>query len=328
MQTLLDECLLKFRLKEQRYFVYPANFWRHKNHEMLLTAFTMARADKLPPDIKLVCTGSPDARMTEVTDAAKGLGLTDSVIFPGFLADIEFAALLRASAGVVFPSLYEGFGMPVIEAMAAGSPVACSNCASLPEIAGDAALLFDPRKPTSIAEAMVRLATDEELRADLIAKGLQQADQFSQVEQMAREYWAVFEHAARRKTDSLFVTGLYSDGWAAPLFSIYLPDGSSDRALRLEIEVPGWLPIREFDLTFTAQDQSIVFRATVKSGKQHLDVPLQEAAGRIDVQVRPFFRPCELPFEQPNPDTRPLTVMVSKIELHDIALSKQFVWPL
>jgi glycosyltransferase involved in cell wall biosynthesis len=318
-------CLHKLQLTERRYFVYPANFWRHKNHEMLLTAFAMARAGKLPLDIKLVCTGSPDERMAEVADASEALGLSDFVIFPGFLADAEFAALLRSSIGVVFPSLYEGFGMPVIEAMAAGSPVACSDRASLPEIAGDAALLFDPRKPAAVAEAMSRLATDEELRSDLIAKGQRRADQFSQVEEMAREYWGVFERTLRNKSDNLLVTGIYADGWAAPVFSVHVPKGSPDRTLRLEIEVPGWLMIKEFDLKFVQQTLPRPFHATVRRGRQQLDVLVQEAAGRIDVHVRPFFRPCELPSEMSNPDMRPLTVMIGKMELHDPALDKPLV---
>src|SRR5947209_12174619 len=101
---------------------------------MLLTAFSMAKHRGLPPDIKLVCTGSPGSRMVELADAADALSMGGSVIFPGFVGEVEFAALIKSCLGVVFPSLYEGFGMPVLEAMAAGRPVACSNCTSLPEI--------------------------------------------------------------------------------------------------------------------------------------------------------------------------------------------------
>lgn len=194
-------CLQKFGLQKQRYFIYPANFWRHKNHETLLQAFALARSRLLPSDFRLVCTGAVDERTAEVRAFARSCGLMGSVIFPGFVSDREFAALMQSSAALVFPSLYEGFGMPVIEAMAAGCPVACSDCTSLPEVAGDAALLFDPHKPQAIAEAMCRLATDPSLRSELIAKGLRQAANFSGIERMAREYWAVFEQAARRFAD-------------------------------------------------------------------------------------------------------------------------------
>lgn len=321
------QCLHRLRLEKQRYFVYPANFWRHKNHEMLLTAFALARANKLPSDFKLVCTGSPDKRMIELQDAAGALGLSDHVVFPGYLADTEFATLIRSSAGLVFPSLYEGYGMPVIEAMAAGCPVACSDRASLPEIAADAALLFDPRKPLAIADAICRLGTDEKLRSDLIAKGLRHAKQFSNVEQMAHEYWSAFEQIASKKLDGLFVTGVYPDGWAAPVFSLHLPEGASDRTLCLDLNVPDWLPIRSFKLTFVCQNPGNSYRATVQGGKQNLEVPVSGAAGRIDVQVRPFLRPCELPRRYASLDSRPLTIMVMKVELRDPTCGRYAVWP-
>jgi glycosyltransferase involved in cell wall biosynthesis len=199
--------LQRLRLQQGRYFVYPANFWRHKNHEMLLAGFALARSSALPHDFKLVCTGSPDERMTIIADAAYALGLAECVVLPGFLADKEFSALIRSAAAVVFPSLYEGFGMPIIEAAAAGCPVACSDRASLAEIAGDAALLFDPRKPAAIAEALCRLATDDKLRSELIKKGLRQAKKFSSIEQMAREYWTVFERAARNGSGRIVSNG-------------------------------------------------------------------------------------------------------------------------
>lgn len=320
------QCLDKLKLTERRYFVYPANFWRHKNHELLLTAFAMARAGELPSGIKLICTGSPDKRMAEVADAAEALGLKDAVVFPGFLADNEFSALLRSSIGVVFPSLYEGYGMPVIEAMAAGCPVACSDRASLPEVAGDAALLFDSRKPAAVAEAMCRLATDTALCADLIAKGRLRAEQFSQIEEMAREYWDIFERTPRKNADSLVVNGIYVDGWAAPIFSIYLPKGSPDRTLRLELEVPGWLMIEEFDLKFMHQQWARPFCVSVRRGQQLLELSVPAATDRIDVHIRPFFRPSEMPFETPSPDVRPLTFLIHKIELRDPSLDKPIVW--
>ena len=178
-----------------RYLIYPANFWRHKNHEMLLTAFGMASHAGLAADIKLVCTGAPGERQRYLVQAAAAMGLGERIIFPGYVPSEELAALLAGARGMVFPSLYEGFGLPVVEAMAVGIPVACSNITSLPEVAADAAILFDPRIPTQIAAAIVGLVEDEATRKRLIDSGRQRAAEFSDSERMAREYWELFLYA-------------------------------------------------------------------------------------------------------------------------------------
>ena len=162
---------------------------------MLLTAFTLAISEGLPPEIKLVCTGAPTDRQKVVIDKAHGMGLFGRVIFPGYLPNNELAALLSQSIAMIFPSLYEGFGMPVIEAMATGVPVACSNTRSLPEVTAGAALLFNPERPEKIAEAMVSLAGNEALRRGLVAAGLLRALEFADQERMAKEYWELFEEA-------------------------------------------------------------------------------------------------------------------------------------
>lgn len=177
------------------YLMYPANFWRHKNHEMLLAAYGMARAAGLPADVKLVCTGAAGERRDWLMRAAERMGLGGHVVFPGFVTTGEYRALLERSRGLVFPSLYEGFGLPVVEAMAAGVPVACSNTTSLPEVAGEAALLFDPRLPGRIAAALVALATDERLRARLVEAGRRRAQAFTRPEHMAQAYWSLFAEA-------------------------------------------------------------------------------------------------------------------------------------
>jgi glycosyltransferase involved in cell wall biosynthesis len=187
--------LIRIGLTPMRYLLYPANFWKHKNHEMLLTAFGMACHVGLAADIKLVCTGAPGARQEWLMRAAHSFNLGDRVLFPGYVSDRELAALMANCSGVVFPSLHEGFGLPVVEAMAAGVPVACSNTSSLPEVVADAALLFDPCIPTQIAQAIVSLVEDEELRTQLIQAGQQRVTGFLDTERMAREYWELFEFA-------------------------------------------------------------------------------------------------------------------------------------
>jgi glycosyltransferase involved in cell wall biosynthesis len=190
-KSILD----RLGLASLRYLVYPANFWKHKNHEMLLTAFGMACRGSLPADIKLVCPGAPGARQAWLMSAAGAMNLGDRILFPGYLANAELAALMANCTAVVFPSLYEGFGLPVIEAMAAGVPVACSNATSLPEVAADAAIFFDPKVPAQIAKAMITLTDNEALRGRLINAGLQRAIEFSDITRMAKEYWQLFEFA-------------------------------------------------------------------------------------------------------------------------------------
>ena len=193
--------LERLNLVSQQYLLYPANFWEHKNHEMLLTAFEIAIRNGLPPNIKLVCTGAPTERQRLIIGKSIVMGLEGRVIFPGYLPNNELAVLLSNSRGMIFPSLYEGFGLPVIEAMTAGVPVSCSNTRALPEVTSGAALLFDPESPSAIAEAMISLTKDEVLRLRLIKDGLQRAGEFADQERMAREYWNLFEEAVNDHAD-------------------------------------------------------------------------------------------------------------------------------
>ncbi|MBA2656792.1 MAG: glycosyltransferase family 4 protein [Tatlockia sp.] len=187
--------LNRLRLTTEQYLLYPANFWKHKNHEMLLTAFGLACREKLPANIKLVCTGAEGSRQLWLTQAAAMMGLSERIIFPGFLSNQELAQLMSHCLAVIFPSLYEGFGLPLIEAMAVGVPVACSNLSALPEIAADAALRFNPRIPEEIAAALINLAEDKALRTKLIDSGKKRAQLFSDSGKMAQEYWELFQQA-------------------------------------------------------------------------------------------------------------------------------------
>jgi glycosyltransferase involved in cell wall biosynthesis len=200
-QRVLDGCddpapvLSRLGLTAGRYLIYPANFWRHKNHEMLFTAFGMAAANGLADDIKLVCTGAPGTRQAWLEQAAAAMNLGERIVFPGFIPSREFGTLMTHSNAVIFPSLYEGFGLPVIESMAAGVPVACSNATSLPEVAADAALLFDPRVPLQIAASMIDITSDKSLRTKLVQAGRLRAAEFTDSRRMALEYLNLFQHA-------------------------------------------------------------------------------------------------------------------------------------
>jgi glycosyltransferase involved in cell wall biosynthesis len=148
----------------------------HKNLLALIGALARIPAEQRPV---LVLAGYPTEHEAQLRERARSLGLGDDVRFPGWLSDGDVEGLWAIAAAFVFPSLYEGFGLPVLEAMARGVPVACSNASSLPEVAGDAALLFDPRDEGAIAAALQRLLGDAALAERLRAAGRERARQFT-----------------------------------------------------------------------------------------------------------------------------------------------------
>ena len=161
-----------------RFFFFPAHGWPHKNHGRLVAAFGLIVKD-LPADVRLVFTGKPFPPDHPARAALVDHGLEKRVVHLGYRSPLEMRALYGGALALVFPSLFEGFGMPVAEAMIAGCAVACSNTTSLPEITGEAAVTFDPLDTDAMASAMLRLALDEELRADSIAAGQRRSVLFS-----------------------------------------------------------------------------------------------------------------------------------------------------
>ena len=148
----------------------------HKNIERLLQALAATPGEHRP---LLVVPGYPTEYEAELRRRAVELGVAEDVRWPSWVSPADLEGLYAAAACLVFPSLYEGFGLPVLEAMARGVPVASSNRSSLPEVAGDAALLFDPEDPAAIARAMTRLLSDRELRERLGRAGRERAAAFT-----------------------------------------------------------------------------------------------------------------------------------------------------
>ncbi|MEZ2576019.1 glycosyltransferase family 4 protein [Buttiauxella ferragutiae] len=155
------------------YLLCVSNRKTHKNEHRIISSFAKADINK---SIKLVFTGIPT---DELLMLAKKNGLTDRVIFYGFISDHELPSLYKGALGLIFPSLYEGFGLPVVEAMACGVPVLTSTTSSLPEIAGDAAILVDPLSEDEISNGITSLVNDTGMREALIRKGIIRAKKFS-----------------------------------------------------------------------------------------------------------------------------------------------------
>lgn len=167
--------------EREPFLLYPARAWPHKNHARLLEAFALLRASH--PELRLLLTGGGDHGPAP-----------DGVEVRGHVPREELVSLLRRASALVFPSLYEGFGQPPLEAMACGCPVACSDAASLPEVCGDAARYFHPDDPRQIAAAVedVLAAPDEWSR-----RGIERAAQFTW-DASARAHDAVYDEASTR----------------------------------------------------------------------------------------------------------------------------------
>ena len=150
-----------------------------KNLTTLLHAYAMLRAAGFGKDLKLVVAGRAGWLYADISDTVKTLALEEEVIFTGFVDDEDLPDLYRGAELLVFPSLYEGFGLPILEAMASGIPVVTSNLASMPEVAGDAAIFVDAHDPKAIAEGIAQVLAEDRLRDALIQKGLARARCFT-----------------------------------------------------------------------------------------------------------------------------------------------------
>jgi glycosyltransferase involved in cell wall biosynthesis len=156
-----------------RYLLCVSNRKVHKNELAIIEAFSQS---SISDDIKLIFTGNPTE---EITKFAKKHNVAERIVFSGFVEDAQLPSLYKGAVALVFPSRYEGFGLPVIEAMACGIPVITSNSTSLGEIAGNAALLVSPENIAEITEAINRITNDVKLREELIIAGFLRAKNFT-----------------------------------------------------------------------------------------------------------------------------------------------------
>jgi len=190
-----EAAFVRARGLPERFVLYSAQTWPHKNHVGLLEALALLRARGLA--VPAVFTGQQNEFFSTIRMRVAELGLEDQVRFLGFVTPSEMQTLYRRATAVVVPSLFEAGSFPLWEAMLAGVPAACSNVTSLPRQAGDGALLFDPRDPSAIAGAVERLWRDDALRAELARRGRENVARFSWPE-TARRFRALYRRVAGR----------------------------------------------------------------------------------------------------------------------------------
>ncbi|RMF31735.1 MAG: glycosyltransferase family 1 protein, partial [Chloroflexi bacterium] len=177
-----DRLRARYGLPDAPFILSVGTLQPRKNYVRLIRAFHRLTAmgvtweGVLP---HLVIAGGRGWLFDAIFAEGERLGVADRVHFPGFVAEEDLPALYRSAALFAFPSLYEGFGLPILEAMACGVPVVASNASSLPEVVGEAGLLVEPTDEEGLAQAMARLLTDRPLREALIRRGLDQARRFT-----------------------------------------------------------------------------------------------------------------------------------------------------
>jgi len=286
----------KLGLPDSQYLIYPANGWPHKNHRMLFTAFGMYLNDQPRSKLKLVCTGQPNGQMEELQKEAVHMRLDSRLLFPGYLQDSDFAALLAGAKAVVFPSLYEGFGIPVLEAMAHAKPVLCSNTTSLPEVAGHAALYFDPRNPEQIVASMRKLFSEPDLVNELVKRGLARAEKFSSVELMAERYLEVFLRSLRNREVSSgpALHGLTADYWTHDRLTLSYGASSERRHVEIELSSPDWLQHAYISVTRISATAEPAAYSITHGKSLVLREKLNQAGGKIEFFIEPLFQPKAL----------------------------------
>ena len=187
----------RYGLGENPYLLYVGNIEPRKNLSVVISAYTeMVKSTELTAKPRLVIAGADSGLCNDIFALPARLGLSQRVSFIGPVSDEELPSLYAGASVFLFPSLYEGFGLPVLEAMACGTPVITSSVTSLPEIAGDAAVVIDPVNTRELMDAMIRVLTNEALAKELRQRGLDRARRFTW-EETARQTLEVYKKVYR-----------------------------------------------------------------------------------------------------------------------------------
>lgn len=184
------------------FMLYPASTWPHKNHIKLLEAVSILRS-KYSLEKTLILTGIPKNNQKNITETIERLELKGLIKFLSFVPFSDLPIIYNLASIMVFPSLFEGFGIPLVEAMNVGLPIACSDRTSIPEVVGDAGIYFNPDSAEDIAEKIYQLWKDEDLRKRLVNRGFERAERFTWqkgIEMTLTAYKQAVQRSAQRKT--------------------------------------------------------------------------------------------------------------------------------
>ncbi len=198
-----NEIIAKYIPKETKYILSVSTLEPRKNLPVLIKAFSLL-PNRLKQEYKIVLTGGKGWNNRELQDTIENYNLTDKVISTGFVPDRDLPYIYNRASVFAYPSLYEGFGLPPLEAMASGTPVVCSNKSSLPEVIGKAGILIDPTNEGELAHALEKVLTSRKISEQMIKRGLKQSKKFNW-KKAAVETIAVFNqysskyHAQRKK---------------------------------------------------------------------------------------------------------------------------------
>lgn len=303
-----DSILDKLNLRDQKYIVYPANFWEHKNHKLLLNAFAMYVHEK--KDLKLVLTGNPLEQSEYYDGLLKAMKIAEQTVITGYVSNEELYSILKHSKGLIYPSLFEGFGIPVVEAMHLHKLIACSNLTSLPEIGCDAICYFDPKKPDEILKG-IRFLSEQEV-TDATIRAYDEKLQDYATEKMVDAYLTVFGETVNDKDLLVFeedLLGIYQDGWTGSEVVLQLKDKQGGK-VRMQLALPEFVGMGE---KLTIDNNGTVREVQMRPGEVlDLEEEIRDRHCTLTIRIGKTWSPREVLKSE---DTRQLGVMMNGIVL-------------
>ena len=304
--TILD----RLGLEAQKYVIFPANFWEHKNHKLLINSYGIYACLHKENALKLVLTGNPLEKSDYFHKMIQTMGLDNRIVITGYLTNAELYGILDGAKGLIYPSLFEGFGIPVVEAMYLNKLIACSNLTSLPEIGCDAIHYFNPKKPDEIVEAFEYLHNS--VMKEEISSEYKKRLEIYQTDKMVKAYIALFKKTIANKDDLLFeegVNGIWPDGWSGGEVEVYLAQRKG-MMLTLKAQNPEFTSINQ-ELSFI--QNGVEKKYTINKGETiDIEEPITEDHTEIILRIQKTWSPKEVLKSE---DDRQLGIMIDKLLL-------------